>query len=268
MAICWKNAAREAALRAIGDAGGEASGTTDHGGATYLRSLRQALERGPVVPEGQVANAHYSFARDFESRGLHAETLRYLERAVSAEPARAPSGRRLMAEAKAALAFSKLAEPFAYGVSYRALDAPARAQSKLGNADAWFDPEEGKRLAEDGLRLDSDSPRCLHALGLALYKLGQFEDALPILERASYARADRFLFWTYLTMADALWRSGRRDEAVVTWRQSLIECGKQPEYTEIQRSQLSRNLDWIQSGIPPRTEPVAAELKWRPPAER
>jgi tetratricopeptide (TPR) repeat protein len=85
--------------------------------------------------------------------------------------------------------------------------------------------ERGKNLAEARDMLEravaqrQDDGYIVDSMGWALYKLGEFPDAVVYLERAVALRPQDPVINDHL--GDAYWRVGRRDEARIQWRRVL-----------------------------------------------
>ena len=90
--------------------------------------------------------------------------------------------------------------------------------------------EQGKNLVEARDMLEravaqrQDSGDIVDSMGWALYKLGEFTDAVIYLERAVALRSQDPVINDHL--GDAYWRADRRDEARIQWRRAL---GLDPE---------------------------------------
>ena len=106
--------------------------------------------------------------------------------------------------------------------------------------------EKGKNLAQARDMLEravaqrQDDGYIVDSMGWALYKLGEFADAVVYLERAVALRPQDPVINDHL--GDAYWRVGRRDEARIQWYRSL---GLEPE--DELRGQLERKLE---EGLP------------------
>ncbi len=106
--------------------------------------------------------------------------------------------------------------------------------------------EQGKNLAQARDMLEravaqrQDDGYIVDSMGWALYKLGEFTDAVVYLERAVALHPQDPVINDHL--GDAYWRVGRRDEARIQWRRAL---GLSPE--DELRDQIQ---DKLEEGLP------------------
>ena len=88
---------------------------------------------------------------------------------------------------------------------------------------SWVDQgtnlKQGLSLIEKAVGLRPDDGYIVDSLGWALYRLGEYKDAVKYLERAVELRADDPTLNDHL--GDALWRVGRENEARFQWDQAL-----------------------------------------------
>ncbi len=66
---------------------------------------------------------------------------------------------------------------------------------------------------------NSQDGHILDSLGWAIYKMGRYEDAAVVLERASEYLPSNAIVFDHL--GDAYWQSGRKDEARFQWKHAL-----------------------------------------------
>lgn len=79
--------------------------------------------------------------------------------------------------------------------------------------------EEARAMAELAAELQPDNGFIIDSLAWAHYRLGDYETAVPMLERAMAAEPGDPVITSHY--GDALWRTGRRNEARLQWRNAL-----------------------------------------------
>jgi tetratricopeptide (TPR) repeat protein len=99
---------------------------------------------------------------------------------------------------------------------------------------------EARDMLERAVAQRQDDGYIVDSMGWALYKLGEFTDAVVYLERAVALRPQDPVINDHL--GDAYWRVGRRDEARIQWRRVL---GLTPE--DDLRAQIQHKLE---EGLP------------------
>ncbi len=90
-----------------------------------------------------------------------------------------------------------------------------------------------QKLAEKAQALSPNNPATLHSVGWLQYNLGDYQRALPLLQKAQ--QLTEFDPNLSAHLAQALWKSGRPDEAKALVKAALK---KAPENTELERLQL------------------------------
>jgi tetratricopeptide (TPR) repeat protein len=100
--------------------------------------------------------------------------------------------------------------------------------------------DEARDMLERAVAQRQDDGYIVDSMGWALYKLGEFADAVVYLERAVALRPQDPVINDHL--GDAYWRVGRREEARIQWRRVL---GMDPE--EELRGQIEKKLE---EGLP------------------
>lgn len=108
--------------------------------------------------------------------------------------------------------------------------------------------ERARDMLERAVAQRQDDGYIVDSMGWALYKLGEYDEAVVYLERAVALRPQDPVINDHL--GDAYWRVGRRDEAAIQWQRVL---GLEPE-NEL-RDQIDEKL---QDGLP-RPQPVGAD---------
>ncbi len=90
-------------------------------------------------------------------------------------------------------------------------------------AYSWVDQglhvERARKMLERAVELRPNSGHIIDSLGWALYRIGQFDDAVLTLERAVELVPEDPVIVDHL--GDAYWRVGRTSEARFQWRRSL-----------------------------------------------
>lgn len=110
--------------------------------------------------------------------------------------------------------------------------------------------EQGKNLVEARDMLEravaqrQDSGDIVDSMGWALYKLGEFTDAVIYLERAVALRSQDPVINDHL--GDAYWRAGRQDEARIQWRR-VLGLAPEDELSDLVREKLEKGLPAIKS---------------------
>ena len=79
--------------------------------------------------------------------------------------------------------------------------------------------EEARAMAAQAVELRPDNGFIIDSLGWAHYRLGDYETAVETLERAMAAQPGDPVITSHY--GDALWRTGRRPEARMQWRNAL-----------------------------------------------
>jgi tetratricopeptide (TPR) repeat protein len=100
--------------------------------------------------------------------------------------------------------------------------------------------DEARDMLERAVAQRQDDGYIVDSMGWALYKLGEYSDAVSYLERAVALRPQDPVINDHL--GDAYWRAGRRDEARIQWSRSL---GLRPE--DDLRAQIQKKLE---QGLP------------------
>jgi len=77
---------------------------------------------------------------------------------------------------------------------------------------------EARTLVEKALKLAPDDPFILDSLGWVHYRQGNMAEALKVLHQAYEARPDPEIA---AHLGEALWKSGRQDEARTLWKDAL-----------------------------------------------
>jgi tetratricopeptide (TPR) repeat protein len=80
--------------------------------------------------------------------------------------------------------------------------------------------EEGIALLEKALKLNPDDPFILDSMGWAQFKAGRMVEAVDYLKRAYGLRPDPEIA---AHLGEAMWASGKKDEARQVWQGSLRE---------------------------------------------
>ena len=106
----------------------------------------------------------------------------------------------------------------------RALElAPAQPFILNYLAYSWIEQgqrlEEARAMAAQAVELRPDNGFIIDSLGWAHYRLGDYETAVETLERAMAAQPGDPVITSHY--GDALWRTGRRPEARMQWRNAL-----------------------------------------------
>jgi superkiller protein 3 len=164
------------------------------------------------------ADIYLAMARDFERDGKLEDVLEALHKAVILRP---EDGRirmqigilRLKAKAPAAAvqAFQQ-AKDFGY-TSFRLHVSMAEAFVMLN------EHERAVTEYQHALAIDSDSADALHKLGIALDRLGRFQEAAAAFQRAVEVAPHEVLF--HQSLGFALESAGRRSEAVKCFKRAL-----------------------------------------------
>ena len=164
------------------------------------------------------ADIYLAMARDFERDGKTEDVLEALHKAVILRP---EDGRirmqigllRLKAKAPAAAvqAFQQ-AKDFGY-TSFRLHVSMAEAFVLLN------EHERAVTEYQSALALNSDSADALHKLGVALDRLGRFQEAAAAFERAVEVAPHEVLY--HQSLGFALESAGRRSEAVKCFKRAL-----------------------------------------------
>jgi tetratricopeptide (TPR) repeat protein len=109
---------------------------------------------------------------------------------------------------------------------------------------SWIDQgvnlKQGMTLIEKAVALKPDDGYTVDSLGWALFKQGNFREAVRYLERAVELRPDDPILNDHL--GDALWRSGREREARFQWDQATT-LNPEPEDLEKIKKKLAGGLD-------------------------
>ncbi len=109
---------------------------------------------------------------------------------------------------------------------------------------SWIDQginlKQGMALIEKAVALKPDDGYIVDSLGWALFKQGNFREAVRYLERAVELRPDDPILNDHL--GDALWRAGREREARFQWDQAL-SLSPEPEDLENIKKKLASGLD-------------------------
>ncbi len=108
--------------------------------------------------------------------------------------------------------------------------------------------EDARRMIERAVELRPNDGFIVDSLGWALYRMGDYEEAVVRLERAVELQAEDPVINDHL--GDAYWRVGRANEARFQWARSLR---LKPESDA--RAATERKL---QEGLPPARQPVPA----------
>ena len=104
---------------------------------------------------------------------------------------------------------------------------------------------QAREMLERAVAQRQDSGDIIDSMGWALFKLGEFADAVGYLERAVALRPQDPEINDHL--GDAYWRVGRRDEARIQWRR-VLEMGPDDELRDQVRRKLEDGLPAIEPG--------------------
>ena len=88
-------------------------------------------------------------------------------------------------------------------------------------------------LIEHAVATQPNNGAIIDSLGWALFKLGRFEEAVPVLERGSELEATDPVVNDHL--GDALWVVGRKLEAQFQWQRALSFDPEEDEAARIRR---------------------------------
>jgi tetratricopeptide (TPR) repeat protein len=125
---------------------------------------------------------------------------------------------------------------------------------------SWVDQgvnlKQGLALIEKAVSLKPDDGYIVDSLGWALFKLGEFKEAVKYLERAVELRPDDATLNDHL--GDGLWRVGRETEARFQWDQALT---LKPEPEDVEKIKLK-----LEKGLPPKGGAAKAAAKAKPSA--
>lgn len=109
--------------------------------------------------------------------------------------------------------------------------------------------EAAKRMIEKAVELRPDDGYIVDSLGWALYRVGDYPEAVAKLERAVELRPEDPTINDHL--GDALWQVGRRDEARFQWQRTLT-LEPEPELVDGIRGKIVSGLgDKTAAGIGP-----------------
>ena len=108
--------------------------------------------------------------------------------------------------------------------------------------------DEARAMLERAVALRPDDGYIVDSLGWALYRLGDYEEAVRQLERAVELDPGQAVINDHL--GDAYWRVGRKREALVQWHRTL-SLGEDPDIDpEEVRQKLERGLPPIDAEAP------------------
>jgi len=102
--------------------------------------------------------------------------------------------------------------------------------------------EEARQLIEAAYKLEPDEPAIIDSMGWVQYRLGNYEAALGYLRRALDAMSDGEIA---AHLGEALWASGRREEAWRVWESALKE---HPDHAYLQEVVARHRVSRTESG--------------------
>lgn len=142
------------------------------------------------------------------------------------------------------------AKPLLEKVIERAPDsAPALNYLGYAMADRGEDMPRAIALLERANRIAPRDPALVDSLGWALFKGGQADKALPLIQSAVAAAPGNAEINEHL--GDIYWALGRRYEARAAWRAALV--GLEPDESGAKiRARLTRKLDFGAEAAPPK----------------
>ncbi|TYO88156.1 tetratricopeptide repeat protein [Oceanicella actignis] len=102
--------------------------------------------------------------------------------------------------------------------------------------------ERAREMIEKAVELRPDDGFITDSLGWVLYRLGKYEEAVPVLERAVELEPSDPILNDHF--GDALWMVGRKLEARFQWKRAL-SLGPEEKDAERIRKKLARGLDAV-----------------------
>lgn len=102
-------------------------------------------------------------------------------------------------------------------------------------------PNEALFMIFEAYSQNPENGYIVDSLGWALYRMGKYDDAVKVLERATMMLPDNALVCDHL--GDAYWQSGRKDEAKYQWERSLTLKDEEKELN------LSAIHDKLENGL-------------------
>lgn len=100
---------------------------------------------------------------------------------------------------------------------------------------SWIDRgmnyNEALYMIFEAHRKNSEDGHIIDSLGWALYKMGNYENAVKVLERASEYLPSNAIIFEHL--GDAYWQVGRKDEARFQWKHALYASEDKEEVDEV-----------------------------------
>jgi len=102
--------------------------------------------------------------------------------------------------------------------------------------DLGINLDRGREMIERAVRLRPNDGAIVDSLGWALYRMGDYQQAVRNLERAVELKAEDPTINEHL--GDALWRAGRHDEARFQWKRAL-SLDPEPEQIEPLKAKVS-----------------------------
>ena len=222
-----------AALRAARAAGSQPE-------QAYLRVCDEALARGRYPGYDAGFAQHLDWAARQALRGKDLQMQRHLDAARLLRPGRSAE--------------------------------VARMKARIGylRAEAWADAgenlERARQLAEEAVAVEPRDADYLKVLGWVLYRLGRFDLAAARLGEAAALHAEGGgAYRIHERLGDALWRTGRRDEALRSWRMALTALGPRKD-REAWAERVMARIAAAEQGDEVLVEPSASEQ--RPPARQ
>lgn len=145
---------------------------------------------------------------------------------------------------------------YAMGISYERNDEWNKAEEVLQQAlkisnrhplvlnyigYSWLknnkNPNEALYMIFEAYRQDPEDGYIMDSVGWALFKMGKYDDAVKVLERAAEHLPDNAVICDHL--GDAYWQIGRKNEAEYQWKHAL---SLKDENKEIDRNTVQRKL--------------------------
>ena len=145
-------------------------------------------------------------------------------------------------------------------------------------ADRGESLDESERLLETAYELLPDEPSVIDSIAWVRYKLGVFEDetdeqgrvvragAVGLLERAATMEKGRENPTLHEHLGDALWRVGRRDEAIKHWTEAEVHYRRQVRELTTRAQPDSRAIDRVNENLRGVRQRIGDAEAGRPPA--